>query len=153
MNPEYVKKVKKILKKYNIPKDMIELELTETVFLDEREKMISVMRELKSHDLILDIDDFGSGYSSLNLLKDVPFDILKIDREFFSETSTSETSMLILRKIVEMADGLGVSCICEGVETKEQEIFLKEIGCRYAQGYLYSKPMPSKEFIDKYVSK
>jgi sensor c-di-GMP phosphodiesterase-like protein len=61
--------------------------------------------------------------------------------------------MLILRKIVEMADGLGVSCICEGVETKEQEIFLKEIGCRYAQGYLYSKPMPSKEFIDKYVSK
>lgn len=153
MNPEYVKKVKKILKKYNIPKEMIELELTETVFLDEREKMISVMKELKSQDIILDIDDFGSGYSSLNLLKDVPFDILKIDREFFSETSTSETSMWILRKIVEMADGLGVSCICEGVETKEQESVLKEIGCRYAQGYLYSKPMPSKEFIDKYVSK
>lgn len=152
MNPDYVRKVQRILKKYAVPKDTIELELTETVFFDEKERIIAVMNELKQNDVVWDIDDFGSGFSSLNLLKDVPFDCLKIDRGFFSETSDSETSKLILRKIVEMADGLKVQCICEGVETEEQVELLRSIGCRYAQGFLYSKPIPLEEFIEKYVA-
>lgn len=152
MSLDYVKKVQYILKKYEVPKDAIELELTETVFFDDRDRMISVMNELKSSDILWDIDDFGTGFSSLNLLKDVPFDCLKIDRGFFSETTNSETSKLILRKIVEMAEGIHVQCICEGVETEEQAQFLRSIGCRYAQGFLYSKPIPLGEFIERYVT-
>lgn len=151
MNSDYVKKVKRILKKYDIPKNIIELELTETIFFNEREKMISIINELHENEVVLSIDDFGSGYSSLNLLKDVPFDILKIDRAFFSQSSDSETSKWILKKIVELAEGLGVKCICEGVETLEQEKLLQEIGCTLAQGFLYSKPIPMEDFIERYV--
>ena len=149
-NPEYINRVGKILKKYEIPKEYIELELTETVFFDDREKMIEIMNQLKELHVKLSMDDFGSGYSSLNLLKDIPFDILKIDREFFSESITTQSATWILQKIIEMAEGLGIEVICEGVETREQIEILKKIGCRKVQGYFYSKPIPTKEFIEKY---
>ena len=85
-------------------------------------------------------------------MKDIPFDILKIDREFFSESITSKSSTWILKKIVEMAEGLGIHVLCEGVETEEQVKLLKDLGCQYVQGYYYSKPIPLSEFIEKYVS-
>jgi len=97
------------------------------------------------------MDDFGSGYSSLNILKDVPFDVLKIDREFFSETNTSLTSVLILEKIIEMARAMGISVVCEGVETAEQVDILRDIGCDFVQGYFYGRPMPIEEFYEKYL--
>ncbi|MBQ8199875.1 MAG: GGDEF domain-containing protein [Lachnospiraceae bacterium] len=149
-NPDYINQVAKILKRYRIPNGFVELEITETVFFDERNLMISTMNQLKSMDVSISMDDFGSGYSSLNMLKDVQFDVLKIDREFFSEVITSEASILILRKIVEMAEGLGIRVLCEGVETVEQVEILKNLGCYYAQGYYYSKPISSEEFIEKY---
>ena len=96
------------------------------------------------------MDDFGSGYSSLNMLKDAPFDIVKIDREFFSESVTSEVSMWILQKIIEMVNGLGMEIICEGVETGEQSALLRSIGCRLVQGYFYSKPIPAEEYFNRY---
>ena len=108
------------------------------------------MNLLKQQDVQLSMDDFGSGYSSLNMLKDVPFDVIKIDREFFSESITSNSSILILRKIIEMAEGLGIRVLCEGVETKEQVELLKQLGCCYVQGYYYAKPMPMEEFITTY---
>jgi len=147
---DYTFNVQQTLLKYKIPKGLIDLELTETVFFQERERMIEVMNELKSLNLLLSIDDFGSGYSSLNLLRDIPFDTLKIDGGFLNETNASEAGKLILNKIVEMAEGLGVHVICEGVETREQIEMLLEIGCDYAQGYYYSKPIPLQEFIEKY---
>lgn len=147
---EYVKNVQEILLKYEIPSDYIELELTETVFFLEREHMINVMKKLKDINVMLSIDDFGSGFSSLNLLKDIPFNVLKIDRGFLDETATSEASMWILRKIIEMADGLNVNVLCEGVETEEQAIMLQSIGCKIAQGYLFAKPMPLHTFEEKY---
>ena len=149
-NPNYVDQIKKILKRYRIPNGYIELEITETVFQDERETMITTMNLLKQQDVQLSMDDFGSGYSSLNMLKDVPFDVIKIDREFFSESITSNSSILILRKIIEMAEGLGIRVLCEGVETKEQVELLKQLGCCYVQGYYYAKPMPMEEFITTY---
>ena len=149
-NPEYVNNVSKILRTYSIPRKYIELELTETVFLDDREKMLEMMNQLKEQHVRLSMDDFGSGYSSLNLLKDIPFDVLKIDREFFSEAITSESSTWILRKIVEMAEGLGIEVICEGVETDEQIEILRTVGCHLVQGYYYSKPISLEEFIQKY---
>lgn len=147
---DYVKNVEKIIKQNNIPDGFIELEITETVFENERDAMISTMKELKKLGVKLSMDDFGSGYSSLNMLKDAPFDILKIDREFFSESVTSEASLCILQKIVEMADGLGMKVICEGVETGEQVVLLQSIGCRYVQGYYYSKPIPAEDFYQTY---
>lgn len=149
-DPQYTLNVQQILLKYKIPKGLIELEITETVFFQERERMLEVMEELKRLNLDLSIDDFGSGFSSLNLLRDMPFDVLKIDRGFLNETNGSESGKFILRKIVEMADGLGIRVICEGVETKEQVDMLLDIGCNYAQGYLYSKPIPKEEFIDRF---
>jgi len=147
---EYVKNVQEILLRYEIPSDYIELELTETVFFLEREHMINVMKRLKDINVMLSIDDFGSGFSSLNLLKDIPFNVLKIDRGFLDETATSEASMWILRKIIEMADGLNVNVLCEGVETEEQATMLQSIGCKIAQGYLYAKPMPLHTFEEKF---
>ena len=152
-NKAYVTMVQDILLKYEIPKDYVELELTETVFFLEREHMVNIMSKLKDINVMLSIDDFGSGFSSLNLLKDIPFDVLKIDRGFLDETATSNESKWILRKIVEMADGLGVKVVCEGVETKEQAEMLKEIGCHIAQGYLYAKPMPISEFEQRFNHK
>ena len=149
-NPDYINQVAKIMKRYRIPNGFIELEVTETVFFDERNLMINTMNQLKSMELCISMDDFGSGYSSLNMLKDIPFDVIKIDREFFSEVITSEASILILRKIIEMAKGLGIRVLCEGVETAEQVEILRELGCSYVQGYFYSRPVKSEEFIETY---
>ncbi len=149
-DPNYTFNVQQIMLKYRIPKSLVELELTETVFFQEKDRMLEVMEELKRMNMDLSIDDFGSGFSSLNILRDMPFDVLKIDKGFLNETNASETGKFILKKIIEMADGLGVRVICEGVETKEQAEMLMEIGCNYAQGYLYSKPIPMGEFIEKY---
>ena len=151
-NPEYVANVDRIIRKYDIPSHYIDLEVTETVFFGEKDKMLSIIAQLKQKEVLLSMDDFGSGYSSLNLLKDVPFDILKIDREFFSESITSKSSTWILKKIIEMAEGLGIHVLCEGVETAEQVQLLKDIGCQYVQGYYYSRPIPLNDFIEKYVS-
>lgn len=149
-DPNYIMKVQEIMLKYKVPKGLIELEITETVFFNEKERMLEVMRNLKEFNMNLSIDDFGSGYSSLNLLRDIPFDVLKIDRGFLDESAQSESGKWILRKIVEMAEGLNLKVICEGVETHEQVDMLLDIGCLYAQGFLYSRPIPIEEFMEKY---
>ena len=149
-DPNYIMKVQEIMLKYKVPKGLIELEITETVFFNEKERMLEVMRHLKEFNMNLSIDDFGSGYSSLNLLRDIPFDVLKIDRGFLDESAQSESGKWILRKIVEMAEGLNLKVICEGVETHEQVDMLLDIGCIYAQGFLYSRPIPIEEFMEKY---
>ena len=149
-DPNYLMKVQEIMLKYRVPKGLIELEITETVFFNEKERMLEIMRSLKEFNMNLSIDDFGSGYSSLNLLRDIPFDVLKIDRGFLDESTQSESGKFILRKIVEMAEGLKLKVICEGVETHEQVDMLLDIGCIYAQGFLYSRPIPISEFMEKY---
>ena len=149
-NPDYVKNVEKVMKRYDTDVNLIQLEITENVFFDQREKMVEVVNQLKTLGLELAMDDFGSGYSSLNILKDVPFDILKIDKDFFDETFISNASTVILQKILEMAKELSIDVICEGVETKEQVEMLKDFGCHAVQGYFYGRPMPVDEFIEKY---
>jgi EAL domain-containing protein (putative c-di-GMP-specific phosphodiesterase class I) len=99
--------------------------------------------------LMLCMDDFGSGYSSLNMLKDVPFDILKIDKDFFSEADTSRDTKIIMQHIVGMATELGIEVVCEGVETDEQAKFLEEVSCGRLQGYLYGKPLSYDELLEK----
>ena len=92
------------------------------------------------------MDDFGSGYSSLNMLKEIPLDVLKIDMVFLQETANYDKSSIILQSIIDMAKKLNLSQITEGVETREQLDMLKEMGCKLFQGYYFSKPIPIDEF-------
>ncbi len=141
----YIEKLSALLNKYYIPKYMIELEVTETT-LAEMESAQPILMKVKELGYLISIDDFGSGYSSLTLLNLTPFDILKLDREFLSETYISQRTKNILTHVVEMAQSLNIQVICEGVETEKQKDFLLSVGCLYAQGYYFSKPMPKEEF-------
>lgn len=149
-NPEYFERVIHLFDEYKVPKQYIELEVTETALFDDRKHMLHVLKELKGEHIKLSMDDFGSGYSSLNTLKDMPFDVLKIDKGFFSEAVTSNSSTLILQKIIEMADGLGMEVICEGVENEQQVDLLRRIGCKRVQGYFYAKPVAAEKFVKSY---
>ena len=105
---------------------------------------------MKALGFSFSMDDFGSGYSSFNLLKDMAVDELKIDKEFLESTDDSKRSRYIIEKIVQMAHGLDIRVVCEGVERKEQVEFLREIECDIIQGYYYSKPMPMADY-EKYL--
>ena len=131
---------------YKVPHNLLELELTETILGGKREDIFEFITSCKNAGFLISIDDFGSGYSSLNLLKELPVDVLKIDREFLNETEESEKSSIIIEQVVEMATKIRIHTLCEGVETKAQAEFLKQIGCDMAQGYLYSRPVPVAEF-------
>lgn len=145
-NPNYVNNVKRLIDCYHIPTKYIELEVTETMFTENQELIIDIMKKMSDIGLQISIDDFGSGYSSLNLLKDMPVDIIKIDKAFLNESSQSHSSKLIIQSIIELSKKLNIKVICEGVETQEQAQFLRNAGCDMAQGYLYAKPMPKKDF-------
>lgn len=147
---DYVANVKRIIEKYKLPENAIELEITESVFLDDKNNMIQIINQLKQCGVRLAMDDFGSGFSSLNMLKDVAFDTVKIDRKFFAESVTTERNRWILQKIVELSSGIGMEVLCEGVETEEQVSILKALGCRMVQGFYFSNPLPEEEYIALY---
>lgn len=131
---------------YGIPPELIEFELTESAFTDHADNILEQLGYLRERGFSISIDDFGAGYSSLNLLRSVPADILKIDKAFLDETEDSERSSFIIRDIVAMAKDIHMEVICEGVETAEQLAFLREIRCDYAQGYYFSRPLPESRF-------
>ncbi|BDE78613.1 sensor domain-containing phosphodiesterase [Clostridioides difficile] len=142
----FIENITDLISKYNISPEFIELELTESVVFDNLNILIDIMKKIKEIGFLISMDDFGSGYSSLNLLKDLSFDILKLDRGFLIETTDTKRGKIIISKIVEMAKAIDIKVICEGVETYEQVEFLKEIGCDKVQGYLFAKPMVLDEF-------
>ncbi|MBR5420243.1 MAG: EAL domain-containing protein [Lachnospiraceae bacterium] len=149
-SPDYVENVEKLIKQYSVPAGAIELEITESVFDNERDEMIGIIRRLKLLGVRLSMDDFGAGYSSLKMLTEVPFDVIKIDGQFFAESARNDKERLILTKIVEMVDSLGMEVVCEGVESEEQVNFLQRIGCRKVQGYYFSRPVSEPDFIRRY---
>ncbi len=149
-NPALVSDIIGLAKKYDIPPEMMELEFTESAYTDNPQLMLQTMAELQDAGFKVEMDDFGSGYSSLNMLKDVPVDVLKIDLNFLSKTSNSEKAITIMSSVVRMAKWLGIPSIVEGVETNEQINYLKSIGCTTVQGYFFSKPLPEDEFV-KYI--
>lgn len=147
-NLNFFKHYKDIMKKYNIPKKSIEFELTESLFYENFNQVNELIDEIHSMGFLCSIDDFGSGYSSLNMLKDVNVDILKLDRVFFSETD-SEKSQNIVKSVIELAQALNLKTISEGIEYQSQLDFLKEVGCDYVQGYIYAKPVEVDVFEQK----
>lgn len=132
--------------KYRVPTYLIELELTETTYFDNYDKLSRIILDLKKEGFILSIDDFGSGYTSLNMLKDIPIDVIKFDKEFTKEILSTGRGKTVIQYTIAMAKQLDIEVIAEGVEDFYQAQFLFEAGCEIAQGYFYSKPLPIHKF-------
>ena len=152
-NQDLVKIFNNLLKKYDLTPELLRLEITESAYMENPKQLIKVVEDLRSHGFCLEMDDFGSGYSSLNTLKEVPVNVLKLDMKFIA----SDTEDLkdgknntkggnILSSVIRMANWLHLPVIAEGIETKEQADYLKSIGCFYMQGFYFAKPLP----IEKY---
>ena len=135
-----------LTKKYSLPVELLRLEITESAFSKSASQIIAVVKRLIDFGFTVEIDDFGSGYSSLNTLKDVPAQVLKLDMKFLESSENSQRGGNIVESIVRMAKWLDMAVIAEGVETTRQADFLKTIGCNYIQGYLYAKPMPAHDY-------
>ncbi len=146
LNDKFAEVLLEITSRYNIPRKHIEIELTESVIFDNEELLKKLLNDLHEAGFTLSMDDFGSGYSSLGLLKNLPVDVVKIDRSFFTDDMNKTRATAVIESVMLMAKKLGIQTVAEGVETKEHVNFLKEVGCDIVQGYYYAKPMPSDEF-------
>ena len=145
-DPKLVQHLVNLREKYQLPSQYLELEITESAYTEDPEQIITITRQLREAGFVILMDDFGTGYSSLNMLKDIQIDVLKLDMGFLKSSDYSAKGGNILTAILKMAESLKMQTIAEGVETKEQVEFLKSIGCRYVQGFYYSKPLPVGEF-------
>ncbi|MEG1267631.1 MAG: EAL domain-containing protein [Oscillospiraceae bacterium] len=144
----YVEVICEKLRRSNVPAGMIELEITENIVYKDLDKLITVLNVLHENGFRISIDDFGSGYSSLNVLKNLPVDIIKLDRFMLSETLNSKREKTVVANIIRMAKELDMSVVAEGVETREQVLFLRGCGCETVQGFYYSKPISAEKFAE-----
>jgi len=149
----------RIVDKYDVPHHLIELELTESAFFDDKQMLLNTVHKMQELGFIVSMDDFGSGYSSLNSLKELHLDVLKIDAEFFrgldaenfrDHNSTEERGLLIVAEVIDLAKKLNMQIVAEGIENREQVDFLVSQECDMIQGYFFSKPMPIEEYEEKY---
>lgn len=146
--PDIVKFINKTIKMYNLSSDFIEIEITETVAINELNILKNVLNELRKHGFSISMDDFGTGYSSISCLRDMPIDILKLDKSFLGGIEHDERSRNIAKSIVSLAKSLDLVVIIEGVESKEQAELMKQFGCDLVQGFYFARPMPAKNFLD-----
>lgn len=135
-----------LLRKYNLTPSVLNLEITESLFLDNPEELNRVLARLQSLGFKLEVDDFGSGFSSLNLIRNITVDTIKIDKDFLDNEIATEKGQIVVRHTISMAKELKLQVIAEGVETEEHLDFLKKSECDIAQGYFFAKPMPIEEF-------
>ncbi len=153
-DPDLLDHILSIIDNYRIPHQYIEIELTETtteVDYIELKKLVSGLRE---SGIFTSVDDFGVGYSSMNLLRELPWNVIKIDRSFMpvgDNSQEDEKRKVMLKSVIGMTQALGLKCIAEGVETVDQIIFLKKYGCYYVQGYYFDKPLPVGEFETRLI--
>ena len=143
--PDLVEQVRNILTETGLSPVHLQLEVTETVLVDDSAEALRVLWALKELGVGLKIDDFGTGYSSLNYLTNLPFDSIKIDRSFVLNMMSDDTSLEVIKAIIVLAKGLGKEVVAEGIETKEQLARLQDLGCGFGQGFLFSRP------VDEYV--
>ncbi len=135
-----------LIKKYDLDPEQLRIEITETAYVENPGFLIQTTSELREYGFQVEMDDFGSGYSSLHMLKEVPVDRIKMDLHFLTGTGDMEKSRIIITQVIKMIELLGMKLIAEGVETKAQADFLKERGCQEMQGYYFYKPMPVEDF-------
>lgn len=141
----FVQKLQEVIKKYDILPSEIELEITESILIEDFTEVKDKLIELRDCGIRISLDDFGTGYSSLSYLNGLPIDTLKIDKSFVDKVCTDESTRIITESIVSMVSKLGYESVAEGVETKEQFDYMKQVGCDVIQGYLLGKPMPAEE--------
>lgn len=140
-----------LVKKYQLPAELLHLEITETAYTRNSQQLIEEVRLFQQNGFKIFMDDFGNGYSSLNMLKDLPVDTLKIDMGFVQDVERGGRAGIIMKSVVDMAEQLGMEIVIEGVENQSQLNFVRSIGCRNIQGYYYSKPLPLEEFRQLYA--
>lgn len=141
--PKYIKD---LVKEYGIEPGRLRVEITETVMMNDSDKMLGILKELREGGFIVEMDDFGSGYSSLNMLKDMPVDVLKIDMKFLGKSDDEQRADTIVKNIINLSKELGITSLTEGVETLIQYNGLSDMGCKLFQGYYFSKPIPVDDF-------
>ena len=146
-NPNLEKELLEAVDKAHVPHDKYYLEITESAYSQDKQEVINLVKSLKEKGFLIEIDDFGSGYSSLNVVSELPFDVLKIDMVFMKKIDEHPMNKDIVRMILALCKKMGATSIAEGVETEEHYKFLKESGCDVIQGYYFSKPLPENEFI------
>ena len=146
---EYLKKIDTIRDKYNIPSELIEIEITEGMYYENTDDISNFISELHKNGYKVSMDDFGSGYSNFTSLANLNFDTIKLDKSFCSDLMNDKAKTMLL-KIMELVKALNMETLCEGVETSDNVNYLKQIGCDVIQGYFYDKPLPSDEFMAKY---
>lgn len=137
-------------KKYDLDPSLVELEILETTFIDALEAMVNVIEELRRNGFRINVDDFGSGYSSLNQIASIPADIIKFDRVFASRSLKNDKGRKVIKSLIEMLRSVNYDLVFEGVETKEELDAVVSYGCDVIQGFYFDKPLPVSEFISKY---
>ena len=138
-----------LFNKYDVPAEFIEFELTESIYIDNIEPALHFITRCNHHGIKVSMDDFGSGYSSLNLISEIPIDVLKIDGVFMHRGKVlNHNDKVVLNNVIRLGKELQMTVLCEGVETKEQVEFLKDAGCDMIQGYFFAKPMPESDFTE-----
>ena len=135
-----------LTKKYDLDPEQLRIEITETAYVESPAFLIKTTSELREYGFQVEMDDFGSGYSSLHMLKEVPVDRIKMDLHFLTGAGDMEKSRIIITQVIKLVELLGMKLIAEGVETKAQADFLKERGRQEMQGYYFFKPMPVEDF-------
>lgn len=145
-NPQIADVIVELTEKYGIPPHLLQLELTESSYMDNPQVMKSAVSKLREKGFTILMDDFGSGYSSLSVLKDIEVDALKIDMRFFGDSEISGRGENIIASVIRLAKWLGIPAIAEGAERVDQINFLRSVGCEYVQGFYFAKPMPIMEY-------
>lgn len=145
----FVNRIIKAREKYNIPEELVEIEITESVFLDETDEKFQSIGELRKQGVRIDLDDFGSGYSSLNIMGYVPADIIKLDCGFVRKSLKTDAGKTIVECVINMLKRAGFEVICEGIETEDEARQIADFGCLMAQGFYFDRPMPPENFQRK----
>lgn len=145
-NPKLPQLLLDLVNKYKIPIQYLHLEITESAYTDNAKQMIDIVNQIRKFGFVIEMDDFGTGYSSLNMLSDLPIEILKLDMSFLKNNVGRSSGRSVIQFVINLAKWLGLFVVAEGVETQEQAIFLRNMGCDYAQGYYYSKPVEDSDF-------
>ena len=145
-DPDFVKRYVEIRDKYHIPPQLLEIEFTESIAFDNTGFLLAIVKSLKANGFSCSIDDFGKGYSSLSLLKELPVDVLKIDSYFFLESNDHSRDLDLVRSIIELVHKFNIRTVAEGIEVPEQVEYLKKFECDYVQGYVFYRPMPQAKY-------
>ena len=145
-DPDLIDTMEKITGDNGITTKDMYLEITESAYVSDSDQIVERVKALREHGFFIEMDDFGSGYSSLNMISELPVDALKLDMMFIRSAFDKHNDTRMISIVIDIADYLGVPVIAEGVETEEQYLALKKLGCTIIQGYYFSKPVPAGEF-------